>query len=328
MPEISVLMAECNTPPDYLREAVESILNQTYTDFEFIIVDDNTSQENKNILQEYQQQDARIKLIHNARNYGLTKSLNIGMASATGQYMARMDSDDVSMADRLNRQYLYMQEHDDVLVLGGISQILGTKKIALKPIDDFEVLKMRMIFYNCAMVHPTAFINLKRFRELGLQYNESVRKSQDYMLWSDCMMYGRIAVLPEIVLKTRIHAGQITQTARGEQQQFSMEIQQKLLRQYFGIALSKEQAKLHYQIIFGKYDSIAEVEKHFKWLMSVNQERKVFDIRAFKKECYFMWLLMVMKSMLYHKNFSCLKVGLTWKVFFSVVYWPYYLKYL
>lgn len=327
MPKISVLMSVYNTNNQYLKDAIESVLTQTFTDFEFIIVDDHTCEENQKLLLEYRDKDPRIVLIHNDENMGLTRSLNRGIEVAQGEFIARMDSDDICVNNRLERQLEFMINNRDVLAVGGLAQILGTNKIAMKPVNDFGVLRMRMIFFDCAMIHPTAFINLELLKRHGITYDESVRKSQDYMLWADCMMKGRIAVLEEIVLQYRIHPGQITKTCSNDQKECSIFIQEKIMKTYFGEPIKSEAKELHYDIVFGKINMrIKQLEDHFAWLLEINKSKGTFDEKAFQKECYYMWFLMLMKATLYHKDISWIKSKMSLKVLAHVSFWPYYLR--
>ena len=109
MPKISVLMSVYNEPVDWMRQAIESILNQTYKDFEFIIVNDNPErEENQLVLNEYRDKDSRISVLCNDQNIGLTKSLNKGLENANCEFVARMDADDIAFPDRLKLQLQYL----------------------------------------------------------------------------------------------------------------------------------------------------------------------------------------------------------------------------
>ena len=120
-PTISVIMSVYNTNKSFLAEAIESILNQTYPNFEFIIIDDNSTDGSLSIIEQYMSKDDRIVLIKNKTNIGLTKSLNKGLKLAKGQYIARMDADDVSLPDRFKQQIEYMENNSHVTVIGGIA---------------------------------------------------------------------------------------------------------------------------------------------------------------------------------------------------------------
>ncbi|MBZ0310357.1 MAG: glycosyltransferase, partial [Anaerolineae bacterium] len=123
MPEISVVMSVYNGEA-YLKQAVESILNQTFPDFEFIILNDCSIDRTANILQDYAERDSRIKILHNEQNLGLTASLNRGLRAAQGAYIARQDADDISLPTRFAEQVHFLNQNPDVvLVSGNIEQI-------------------------------------------------------------------------------------------------------------------------------------------------------------------------------------------------------------
>ena len=117
MPKVSVLMPAYNSEA-FVAEAIESILNQTYTDFEFIIINDGSTDKTAEIIDEYAKNDSRIKFINNHKNQGLIAVLNQGLDLCTGEYVARMDSDDISMPQRFEKQVQYMDEHQEVGILG------------------------------------------------------------------------------------------------------------------------------------------------------------------------------------------------------------------
>ena len=114
-PLISVIMPSFNTPVEMLAKAVDSILEQTYRDFEFIIIDDGSTGSCREYLESLS--DPRIRIIHNEKNLGITKSLNIGLRAARGKYIARMDADDICISDRFEKQYKFMEEHTDEVPL-------------------------------------------------------------------------------------------------------------------------------------------------------------------------------------------------------------------
>lgn len=119
MPQISVIMSVYKEPLDWMAQSIDSILNQIYSDFEFLIVDDNPTDDKLiYFLNDYQKKDSRIKIIVNEQNVGLTKSLNIAIKQAQGKYIARMDADDISCKNRFQVQYDYMEQHLEVDEIG------------------------------------------------------------------------------------------------------------------------------------------------------------------------------------------------------------------
>ena len=126
--EISVVMTVYNTETAILEEAVASILNQTFQDFEFIIVDDGSAGETADYLAEIERRDKRIRLLVNRQNLGIARALNCGLEAARGKYIARMDSDDISLPARFERQYSFMEKHPDVILCGSRVEYFGTHR--------------------------------------------------------------------------------------------------------------------------------------------------------------------------------------------------------
>ena len=122
---ISVVMPVFNTPVSFLREAVDSIINQTFKDFEFIIIDDGCTGSCSEYLESLS--DPRIRIIHNERNLGITKSLNIGLREARGKYIARMDDDDISIPIRFEKQFAFMESNPDIILCGSKKVTIGKK---------------------------------------------------------------------------------------------------------------------------------------------------------------------------------------------------------
>ena len=127
--KVSVVMSVFSEPRNWLKKAINSILDQTFSDFEFIIINDNPiRKENYLFLKEIQQKDSRIIIIENKENIGLTKSLNKGLSVARGTYIARMDADDISFPTRLEKQYLFMEANSGVIACGAWARTIGKEK--------------------------------------------------------------------------------------------------------------------------------------------------------------------------------------------------------
>ena len=190
-PAVSVLMCVYNTKEAWLREAIESILNQTFRDFQFIIVLDCPTDDSERVVQSYADRDDRITVVKNEENIGLTKSLNRGLAVAKGKYIARMDSDDVSLSNRLETQYRYMEANPGTAVVGARVFTPGLNQAVIYEwTGDQEALKIRLLFHNYGVPHPTAFIRRSVLTDHGITYTEWVKKSQDYKLWWICCLTG------------------------------------------------------------------------------------------------------------------------------------------
>lgn len=264
MPEITVIMSVYKEPLEWINQSIDSILNQTYRDFELLIVNDNT--ENQllfSVLDNFQQKDSRIKIINNENNIGLTKSLNRGLKEARGKYIARMDADDISRKDRFQIQYDFMEQHQQVDVCGSNSISFGnvsffTNKCTKLPQSDFEI-KLSMYFYN-PIIHPTAFMR-RIIKGKNISYNEGAIKAQDYMLWSELNQMGAIfANLNAPLLKYRVSPLQISRNFSSEHIKTGHLVLGNLLRQLLP-NITQREIQMHYEICYSKISDISLGDK-------------------------------------------------------------------
>lgn len=230
MPKISVLMSVYNEPVDWMRQAIESILNQTYKDFEFIIVNDNPErEENQLVLNEYRDKDSRIIILCNEHNIGLTKSLNRGLAVANGEYVARMDADDIALPERLEKQLVFMEANPDVLVSGAQAIIideLGYLGHKWKMLKKWEYLK-NIILFQSPVLHPLAFFK-RKLNGKPLIYDENMIYAQDYALWSSLIKNNKIANIDDVLLYYRISGSQISSKKYNQQSDCAVKVQEKI----------------------------------------------------------------------------------------------------
>jgi len=192
----------------YLKESISSILKQTYKDFEFLIIDDGSSDSTSEIIKSFD--DPRIIAIKNTNNIGLSRSLNKGIKLSKGKYIARMDADDISLPERLKKQVDFMEEYQEIGVCGTWLRTTGSKKnnIRKSPINHEEICAY--MFWDSPIWHPTAMIRKKVLTDNDLYYDESISKAQDYKLWTDLSNITKLANIPEVLLLYRIHNKQIS----------------------------------------------------------------------------------------------------------------------
>lgn len=203
----------------YLREAVESILGQTWSDFEFLVVDDGSTDASAAIVESYA--DERIRLVRNGRNLGLIAALNKGLETARGRYVARMDADDVSLPRRLERQVAYMERNPEVCVAGSYCRVIDETGRSIRtfvPEPRGFLLSFRMHVEGLTPVyHPTVMFRTGPIREQG-GYSPDFPHAEDGALWFRLNAAGRsFANIPEVLVLYRSHGGQITQTRSDEQ---------------------------------------------------------------------------------------------------------------
>ncbi len=281
---ISVVMPTYNTPTGILREAVESILSQTYEDFEFIIIDDGSTDDSVDYLNSLK--DKRIRLIRNPENLGITKSLNIGFEAARGKYIARMDGDDIALPNRLKKQYRFMERHPDVIVCGTGSKNFGADSRLIrvnKTNVDMETYRISTLFRNPGPTHPTAFFNHALLLKYGLKYDESLTYAQDYGLWVEIGQLGRICILKDTLLLRRVHENQISGKLRKEQIRCDMMIQGKLLQKLLA-DVTAEEADRHFRFSSGYYDVLIcpEMTEWYRRLREANDRTGIYDRKKFK----------------------------------------------
>jgi glycosyltransferase involved in cell wall biosynthesis len=201
-PTISVIMSVYNGLP-YLKEAVKSILSQTYKNFEFIIVDDASTDTSFKYLKSLK--DRRIKLIRNNKNYGLARSLNIALGMAVGDYIARMDADDVSMPARFKEQLDFMKKHQGVDLCGAAVTLIDKNGKVLGKLrypSSFSEIRKKFILFN-PIIHPTFFAKREIFLSLG-GYNHDFDGAEDYELLARGLGQFKYANIPRTLLKQRI----------------------------------------------------------------------------------------------------------------------------
>jgi glycosyltransferase involved in cell wall biosynthesis len=202
-PVISVVMSVYNGQK-YLCESIDSILNQTYKNFGFIIINDGSEDNSLDILLGYQTRDNRV-LIVNQNNIGLTRSLNRGIKVAASEYIARQDADDISLPTRLEKQLNYMENHPQVSVIGCLGDFFnadGVLRTTKVPKYSQDGIKRHLASKNLFM-HGSAMIRKSCLAKVGL-YREFFRHSQDYDLWLRLSQYFDIAILPEHLYQYRV----------------------------------------------------------------------------------------------------------------------------
>lgn len=214
MPKVSVLMPAYNSEA-FVAEAIESILNQTYTDFEFIIINDGSTDKTAEIIDKYAKNDSRIKFINNHKNQGLIAVLNQGLDLCTGEYVARMDSDDISMPQRFEKQVQYMDEHQEVGILGTWIDFFPTTTMQGVGHHKKNIAVMDVLRGWCVN-HPTVMMRKSVLTKHALRYRADFIAAEDYDLWAQAVRVTKIENLQETLLRYRFHEASVTNTAKNK----------------------------------------------------------------------------------------------------------------
>jgi glycosyltransferase involved in cell wall biosynthesis len=236
-PKISIVLAVYNGA-NFVSEAVKSILNQTFSDFELIIINDGSSDNSERVLNFFN--DPRIIRIKNERNLGLIRSLNAGIKIARGEYIARMDADDVSIQNRLEKQVEFLENNKNIGVLGTAVYCIDKKGLIISELIQplsHEAIIWKMCF-ECALIHPTVMMRRNILPEDG-PYSLEFRHIEDTELWMRLAEKVRFANLPDILHKYRLHSSSIGSLQSNTQYNLSLVLRKNFLNNFFKLNISK-----------------------------------------------------------------------------------------
>ncbi|WP_369769536.1 glycosyltransferase family 2 protein [Flavobacterium sp. WC2416] len=280
LPIISVLMPVYNCE-QYIREAVDSILNQTYADFELLVIDDASSDGTVSILKSYK--DSRIQLIEKPINTGYTNSLNLGLQLAKGRYIARMDGDDISLAERFSKQVAFLEDNPKVILCGTWYSIMGSDRIVKLP-ERHDVIKVALLKGNC-FAHPSVMIRKQCLEGFSIVYDVSKEPAEDYDLWVRLVMKGNLHNLQEVLLDYRTHSNQVTKKQSDKQKDSVLKTKRNLFNFLELDLLPNEELVLNKVLNNGaaiNFNDIYIFKKLQNKLLASNK-KYIFEPVAFKK---------------------------------------------
>ena len=268
-PSVSVVMPVYNGL-QYLTDAVQSILNQTFLDFEFIIVDDGSTERTIELINSFK--DRRIVLLKNVRNIGNYPSRNIGMEIARGKYICVMDADDVAMPVRLERQFCYMERNPEIGICGSYIRNIPSG-FCPQFVTDEPLLKISFLSNNYCS-HPSLILRNEFLKKFLLQYNEDYCYSADFDLCSRGFRYFKVQNVPDILLQYRRHEGQISTAKFAEQQMYADIIRIKQLTDYLGFEPHEIPVQLHLQLM--KKERIASefITELANWIETIIEKNR------------------------------------------------------
>ena len=276
---ISVIMAVYNGE-DYLKPAIQSVLDQTYKNFEFIIVNDASTDNTVSIIESFQ--DERICLIHNEKNLRLAGSLNKAIAMARGKYLLRMDADDICFPDRFEKQVTYMDKHPEIgIAFGSVLKFSGDT--ILREIDSNEkkpeYIRATMLFFN-TVYHPNVIMRREIFEKYLYQKEYTV--SEDMALWFQVAKDYPIMRMNDFTLLYRVHQGQVSTAFHEKQVEQEMQMKlpylQKLVKE---ITVSEQE--IHSRISRRNAEvSVSELQSWIEKLKYKNEETKVYEKNIFE----------------------------------------------
>ena len=296
-PRVSIIMSVYNTER-FLHAAIDSILTQTYQDFEFIIIDDCSTDNTNTILQTYT--DPRIKTIKNDINIGLALSLNKAIDATSGTYLIRMDGDDIALPKRIEKQVAFMDNHPKVGISGAYAQTFGAKNTTImrQPTDP-EELKVNLLF-RTSLIHPTVIMRKEFLDKNNLRYRnaaDGVAYVEDYDLWTRAARCGTLANLPETLLLYRRHDKQASIEHKDIEIHKGKDI---IARQLENLGLSPTDQELDTAMALKRYlfmdqnNFPMQLENLFVKIYTANSTKHIYTEAALEKVFGQFWLEMAL----------------------------------
>ena len=311
MPTVSFLMSNYKTPPAFLRRALDSMLAQTFADFEIVAINDGVRDASYEMLLEYAAREPKIVLIENEQNLGLPASLNRGIERCRGKYIARMDTDDICYPDRLERQVAYMDAHPEVMFAGAWADVFAEDENEIvrswRPVMcSQEEFRIRLLFANDPLlIHPTVIFRADFLKNNKLRYSEDPlhRYSEDYEMWTRCADMGRAGILEHVVLKYRDLQTESRITVRnlGEMGQCKTNVQRALLGR-LEITLPEAFCNVHSRLLSGRKPYDLRYKLWMDRILSQNRKKRIYDQATMKRLFHERWFNIVYYGIAYEKN--------------------------
>ncbi|MFY4818025.1 glycosyltransferase family 2 protein [Aliarcobacter butzleri] len=327
-PMVSVIMPVYNAEK-YLDEAIESILNQTYKDFEFIIINDGSTDKSLEIIEKYKQQDERIVLI-SRENKGLIASLNEGIEKSRGKYIARMDADDISLSDRFYEQVKFLEKNIEIGVCGTWIEVFGEnrKSIIWKMPSNNDELKVRLLF-SVTFAHPSVMMKKELIEIFKLKYKKDFKDAEDYKFWLDFSKYTQFSNISKVLFRYRYLETSISRIADNTKNEHRYEIISSIFKEVLrelGVQNTEEENKLHFNLGLNQRISKVDINlrflnKYLSKLIESNKMSKVFNEKYLEHFLNKKFLIVVYYK-IKKKDFSFLTAifyKLFWKGIFKIL---------
>jgi glycosyltransferase involved in cell wall biosynthesis len=295
-PLVSVVMPLYNSHL-YVGAAIESILGQTYENFEFIIIDDGSTDGSSAIVSRYAEKDRRIT-VYDQENRGVIDALNRGCRLAQGKYIARMDSDDISNKARLSKQVVFLEDNPDFCVCGTwIKTTGGISRVWQMPTDP-EVLKANLLF-GSVLAHPSVMMRRRTMVDNDIFYRHGYDTAEDFDLWIRLSHLQKLGVIPEILLTYRVHPNQVTKRRKEEKDYSGRKLRNEQLAK-LGLHPNEGEMNIHESLSQSEFEcSACFVEATEAWLrriLSENRITKVYDQKSLQSVIYNYWYMVCMST--------------------------------
>ena len=285
-PRVTVLMPVYNAAL-HLREAIDSILSQTFQDFKFLILDDGSTDDSAAIVRSYA--DPHIEFVRNERNLKLTATLNRGLDLAAGEYVARMDADDISLPERLAKQTAFLDTNPQVGIVGVWAQAFGEARFKIPHPADPERIQAKLLF-DSALIHPAVMMRRASLDMHGLRY-APLGHFEDYELWQRAARVFPLANIPEYLFRYRVSGGSAFFGAGWDAQREAYARIDRAALPFLGIKPTQAELDIHTSLRRPSGDCRSEAEAWLLKLASANRRAGYYDSLAFAEMLHERWLL-------------------------------------
>lgn len=295
-PKVSVIIPVYNAE-QFLRESIESILNQTFTNFELIIIDDASTDSSFEIIQSYS--DSRIRVFRNEINLGSAATMNKGIKESAGEYVARMDADDISLPHRLEKQVTYLDTYEGVYVVGSWVKVIGdTHEYVWKYASESDLLSAYTLFI-CYIAFPSVMMRKKLFTQEGLWFKTDFRRAEDFEVWARASHVVKLANIPEVLLNYRVSNTNTSNIFENEYTTWLHSIYREQL-QRIAIVPSERELYVHRNacLINGPYD-LAFAQEASEWFEKIyhhNERVHVYNRAALNRVLEHFWYALMLRS--------------------------------
>ncbi len=294
-PRITVLMPAHNAART-IADAARSVLAQTWSDFELLVVDDASTDETTTILESLA--DPRLRVRRAAERLKLAGALNLGMREARGEFIARMDADDISHPTRLAKQLAFLEQHPDVGLCGTAIRTFGDGSSERLDYPRMPEQVRAFALFNCPFAHPTVMFRKTVFLKHSLFYDVSYYPTEDYELWERVLRIVRGANLPDVCLRYRRHAASMTGSDWPEMDRQAARIQARMLDR-LGLPCDEPSASRHRAWAAGRIepsiDALREAESWLRRIVETNRDARLFDPSALADVVSERWFTLAMR---------------------------------
>ena len=283
MPQVSVILPVYNVAP-HIEATINSLLTQTLRDFELLVLDDCSTDDTAAIVERLAVTDARLRFFRNPHNLGRAGTDNVALTYATGEFIAKMDGDDICHPERLARQVAYLAQHPDINVVGSWMQNFGASDYLNRyPAGsaDAQVLTL----FTLPTGNPSVMLRATLFRKQGMQYDETLRQSEDYDFFARYLRQLRIHTLPEALIRYRVPPDSGKKHILTKRATVADEVRERLMREW-GVACSARELYVHQVISMLRPETpvpLAEVEAWLRKLLHHNETHPLFEPEALRR---------------------------------------------